>query len=121
MTADPAIAAAQRAWAAAEQPFIPTMSLEQAAIAAAREALTPLREIHYKIPLYLNCDYANSREHDVCDGGFESVDGEWCCPACTESDGGPVYVCAECREDDGDNIDWACATALLIYSPEELR
>lgn len=91
------------------------------ALAAAREALKPLREIHYKIPLYLNCDYANSREHDVCDGGFESVDGEWCCPACTESDGGPVYVCAECREDDGDNIDWACATALLIYSPEELR
>ncbi|UYL87908.1 hypothetical protein SEA_MALISHA_79 [Gordonia phage Malisha] len=45
MTADPAIAAAQRAWAAAEQPFIPTMSLEQAAIAAAREALAPLREM----------------------------------------------------------------------------
>ncbi|MDJ0010126.1 hypothetical protein [Gordonia alkanivorans] len=43
MTADPAIAAAQRAWAAAEQPFIPTMSLEQAAIAAAREALAPIK------------------------------------------------------------------------------
>lgn len=41
---DPAVEAAQRAWAASEQPFIPTMSLEQAAIAAAREALAPIRD-----------------------------------------------------------------------------
>jgi hypothetical protein len=42
---DPAVEAAQRAWAAAEQPFIPTMSLEQAGVAAAREALAPLRDL----------------------------------------------------------------------------
>ncbi|AZG43473.1 hypothetical protein [Gordonia insulae] len=39
---DPAVKAAQRAWASAEQRFIPTMSLEQAAVAAAREALVPI-------------------------------------------------------------------------------
>lgn len=43
---DPAVDAARRAWDAAEEPFIPMMSLEQAAIAAAREALAPIRALH---------------------------------------------------------------------------
>lgn len=89
-------------------------------VAAARSAHESVQDLHRRVPLYLDCDYSGSRVRDVCEGGFESADGEWCCPTCTESDGGPVYVCAECRDEGGDRVRWPCATAERVYRSSQL-
>lgn len=79
-----------------------------------RQAIEAVRVLHGRVPLYLECDYSGSTDRDVCDGGFESADGEWCCPACTEADGGPTYVCNECRDTDGAQIEYPCATVKTL-------
>lgn len=74
MSTDPAIGAAQRAWAAGAVPWDKGGSEEAAAVAAAREALDPIRALH----------------RPTCELG-----GDKCphLPGCTLS------VCANCGDD----------------------
>lgn len=104
---DPAVEAARRAW----DRRYPKGRTDF-------EALAPIRARHRKVPLYLTCDYDGHLDRDVCESGFESADGEWLCPECTGDD--VEYACAECRDEDGDNQDWPCATAKRAYPSEEL-
>ena len=115
---DPAVEAAARAFAQVEDDDLAYASERDTSIAAAREALAPIRALHRKVPLYLTCDYDGHLDRDVCESGFESADGEWLCPECTGDD--VEYACAECRDEDGDNQDWPCATAKRAYPSEEL-
>ncbi|QMU23438.1 hypothetical protein [Gordonia rubripertincta] len=90
MTADPAIAAAQRVWASAPKrrtgwdewqnnPF------GQLSIQSAREALAPLRANHQKV---------------------QRPDGS--------------YRCTSCRDAYGAHADWPTGTDRLLYSEDEL-
>jgi len=90
-------------------------------IAAAREALKQIRELHKPRELYL---WATSGGPTNCWATHETTNdtetGDDICLTCTAKDGGPVKVCAECFDNDGSNIDWPCATARLVYAEEEL-
>lgn len=116
MTADPAIAAAQRAMSNPEVEAAWIDGGNDLAIAAAREALAPLRELHWPTHHYLHATGACIHDHDT----FETANGDHVCCDCTDDDGGPRKVCAECLDEDGSSIDWPCATAKLIYPESEL-
>lgn len=118
MTADPAIAAAQRAWDEGGQGHGFQHATEaDLMIDAAREALAPLRELHRPTHHYLHA--TGSCIHDEHDT-FETADGDHVCCDCTDDDGGPRKACAECLDEDGSSIDWPCATAKLIHPESEL-
>lgn len=96
VTRDPAIEAAQRAeraskwWDSGNQ----TAWDSDYAEAAAREALTPIRDLH-------------KRHRDL------EWDGEWSAPYC--------QTCAHERWGDLGYQPWPCDTARLIYTTEELN
>lgn len=118
---DPAILAAQRAWESEgwggpDRPLEEGMSEGSLAEAAAREALEPIRDLHKPMNLYLPCEAS-----EIHPEAFETGVGEWCCPVCTDLDGGPQKVCVECQFDDGEHLEWPCDTARLIYTSEELN
>jgi hypothetical protein len=94
---DPAVEAAQRAHAE-WYPNDGTVSL--ISISAAREALQPIRELHK--PRWDNCMNA------CCSGEQCRNRTRLCEGGCDE------YV-------NGEHDFWPCATALLVYSAEELE
>lgn len=116
---DPAVEAADRWWLSrgdTEQAREDSIDcLSDVAHGAARAALAPIRELHLPINQYLPCEASEIHAE-----AFEDADGEWCCPVCTRRDGGPRKMCAECRDEDGDRVDWPCDTARFIYTSEEL-
>lgn len=123
---DPAIDAAQRAWAerypigSASVDLLKSQAKEGLGafvIAAAREALKPIRELHRKSRLYELSVNGTCEEqgHDI----FEDGTGEWCCKQCTDASAEQIYVCAACADMDS-NSEWPCATAELIYATEEI-
>lgn len=88
------------------------------AMAGARAALEPIRELHRSIDLYLWATTACDRQdHQTAE---DTDSGDPICLTCTENDGGPGKFCAECFDNDGSNISWPCATARLVYTSEEL-
>lgn len=121
---DPAVEAAQRAWTGRYSDRVVPVTdsahhdgMGALAIAAAREALKSVRELHR--PQVIDCLAPNCAD-EVCDHEDE-------CPA-----DHPVTVCAHCWEvvsDDPyygeggitDRVFWPCDTALLVYTTEELE
>ncbi|QGJ87607.1 hypothetical protein SEA_FAITH5X5_53 [Gordonia phage Faith5x5] len=91
--------------------------VKDGALNGAREALAPLRNLHRPTYRYLHATGACIHdEHDT----FEVANGDHVCRNCTDDDGGPQKVCAECLDEEGSNIDWPCATARLIYPEDDL-
>jgi hypothetical protein len=96
---DPAVAAAQRAWEAVHPHGSVTLAAKaygddaaaSIVIAAAREALKPIRELH--APHWSNCINA-------CCSGEQCKHRSRLCGGCDEY--------------------WPCATARLVYAEEEL-
>ncbi|AEJ93022.1 hypothetical protein FDI16_gp047 [Mycobacterium phage Shauna1] len=89
---DPAVEAAARAWEWYPVPKDIPLDVRSVPLAAAREALEPIRELHH--PRWSNCINA-------------------CCSGedCRLRD----RVCEHCE------VDWPCDTAKLIYTSEELE
>lgn len=92
---DPAKDAADRAWDATKTTgVIPDENPWEQSIAAAREALAPIRDLH-------------KRHRDL------EWDGEWSAPYC--------QTCAHEFYGDLCYQPWPCTTAKLVYSTEELE
>lgn len=123
---DPAVEAARKAWGFKPDDFFKPETVGGYSVAAAREALEPIRELHRKSPLYANladdCEICSSDDDAISEQHhtFESVEGEWLCTAVIDS-----YCCAHCTEIQGhggdDPIGWPCETARLAYTSEELE
>ncbi len=118
---DPAIEAAQRAWASItdDNKMSPKVVVET----AAREALAPLRKLHCKSPIYNlaeDCDICSSDDEQVQEQHAlsESAYGDYLCTA--EVLGYTCAYCSEIRDPSQDLSEWPCETATYLYSTEEL-
>jgi hypothetical protein len=128
---NPAVEAAQRAWA--ERYPNGSVSLAVSAhedglgafvVAASREALKPIRELHRKSPMFDladDCDICSSEDDKVSEqhATVESANGDWLCTA--NAAGHCCRHCSGIRRDDGDPVEWPCETAWLVYPTEELE
>ena len=91
---DPAVEAARRAWAGSTvAPYPESIYATQLMESAAREALTPIRELHKPTVAY---------------GFAGEVDDTYCESCAKEVYGDLMYQ------------QWPCATARLVYTTEEL-
>ena len=114
---DPAVEAAQRAWAA----FDPTRTERNTTVllqvAAAREALQPIRDRHRRVyPVFSWAD-GGLRIYEPC----PTCDGKAGVHLCgCWADVDTEYRCATCRDDKGHLVPWPCDTARYAYTSEEL-
>lgn len=72
-------------------------------MAAQRQALVEIRELHGKMPIY---PLAEQKCHDDEHAVIEASDGDWVCTCAPPN----RHVCETCRDVDGDYIDYPCPT-----------
>ncbi|MGP3708512.1 hypothetical protein [Gordonia paraffinivorans] len=115
MTRDPAVDAAQRVTQPRGIPW--AVGPGRYALHGAREALAPIRELHRPgHPVYTQGHGADFE--DLCPDCRGKAGVHEC--GCWGDYDRDIY-CATCRDEKGRHAVWPCATALLVYTTDELE
>lgn len=73
-----------------------------------KQELEAVKHIHRKMPIY-DTTIDDCSEHDEHNREPIEIDGEWYCDQHVA-----FYACAECRDSDGEYVDYPCSTARAL-------